>query len=52
MAQADVIADLGEIFLGSRLKRLAERLQGGASRFVGEMGHGAAHPYGLAGGGA
>src|SRR6185312_8456392 len=38
MAQADVIADLGELFLGSRLKRLAERMQGGASRFVGEMG--------------
>jgi len=38
MTQADVIADLGEIFLGSRLKRLAERMQGGASRFVGEMG--------------
>jgi N-acetylglutamate synthase-like GNAT family acetyltransferase/DNA-binding MarR family transcriptional regulator len=38
MAQADVIADLGELFLGSRLKRLAERMQGGAARFVGEMG--------------
>ena len=38
MAQADVIAELGELFLGSRLKRLAERMQGGASRFVGEMG--------------
>ena len=32
---ADVIADLGETFLGSRLKRLADRMQGGASRFVG-----------------
>lgn len=38
MGQADVIADMGEIFLGSRLKRLAERMQGGAARFVGEMG--------------
>ena len=38
MAQADVIADLGELFLGSRLKRLAERMQGGAARFVGDMG--------------
>ena len=38
MAQADVIADMGELFLGSRLKRLAERMQSGASRFVGEMG--------------
>ena len=38
MAQADVIAEMGELFLGTRLKRLAERMQGGASRFVGEMG--------------
>ena len=35
---ADVVADLGETFLGSRLKRLAERMQGGASRFVGTLG--------------
>ena len=35
---ADVIADLGETFLGSRLKRLAERLQSGASRVVAEAG--------------
>jgi DNA-binding MarR family transcriptional regulator/GNAT superfamily N-acetyltransferase len=35
---ADVVADLGETFLGSRLKRLAERMQGGASRFVGQLG--------------
>ena len=35
---ADVIADLGETFLGSRLKRLAERLQSGASRIVAEAG--------------
>lgn len=35
---ADVIADGAETFLGSRLKRLAERMQGGASRFVGGLG--------------
>lgn len=35
---ADVVADLGEAFLGSRLKRLAERMQGGASRFVNSLG--------------
>jgi len=34
----DVIADGAETFLGSRLKRLAERMQGGASRFVGSLG--------------
>ena len=34
----DVVAELGETFLGSRLKRLAERMQGGASRFVGSLG--------------
>jgi len=34
----DVIADGVETFLGSRLKRLAERMQGGASRFVGALG--------------
>lgn len=34
----DIIAKLGEAFLGSRLKRLAERLQGGAARFVGSLG--------------
>jgi len=38
MASADVVADLGEAFLGSRLKRLAERMQGGASRFVNSLG--------------
>jgi DNA-binding MarR family transcriptional regulator len=31
---ADVIADLGETFLGSRLKRLAERMQSGAAKVV------------------
>ena len=35
---ADVVADLGEAFLGSRLKRLAERMQGGASRFLNSLG--------------
>ena len=34
----DIIADGAETFLGSRLKRLAERMQGGASRFVGSLG--------------
>lgn len=34
----DVIAEGAETFLGSRLKRLAERMQGGASRFVGTLG--------------
>src|SRR5579872_2757833 len=34
----DIIAELGEIFLGSRLKRLAEKMQGGAARFVGSLG--------------
>lgn len=34
----DVIADLGEVFLGSRLKRLAERLQAGAAKVVAEAG--------------
>lgn len=30
----DVLQDLGELFLGSRLKRLAERLQGDAGRII------------------
>ncbi|HMI19245.1 MAG TPA: GNAT family N-acetyltransferase [Sphingomonas sp.] len=34
----DVIADLGEIFLGSRLKRLAERMQSGAAKVVSAAG--------------
>jgi ribosomal protein S18 acetylase RimI-like enzyme len=34
----DMIAEGAETFLGSRLKRLAERMQGGASRFVGSLG--------------
>jgi N-acetylglutamate synthase-like GNAT family acetyltransferase/DNA-binding MarR family transcriptional regulator len=35
---ADVIADLGETFLGSRLKRLAERMQSGAAKVVSAAG--------------
>ena len=31
---ADVLEDLGDLFLGSRLKRLAERLQAGAGRVL------------------
>lgn len=34
----DIVADLGETFLGSRLKRLAERVQGGAGRYVSGLG--------------
>ncbi len=34
----DVISDMGPVFLGSRLKRLAERLQTDAARIVGEAG--------------
>src|SRR5438046_746370 len=37
-SRADVVADLGEAFLGSRLKRLAERMQGSATRFIGGLG--------------
>ncbi len=36
---ADIIADLGPLFLGSRLKRLAERLQAGAGKAFREAGH-------------
>ena len=35
---ADIVAELGETFLGSRLKRLAERLQAGAARVVQQAG--------------
>lgn len=35
----DVIADLGHLFLGSRLKRLAERLQAGAAKAFRDAGH-------------
>ena len=35
---ADVVADLGHLFLGSRLKRLAERLQADAAKVHRAMG--------------
>ena len=35
---ADLIAELGPIFLGSRLKRLAERFQGSAARVIADAG--------------
>jgi len=34
----DILRDLGPVFLGSRLKRLAERMQAGAARILGEAG--------------
>src|SRR5205085_4717479 len=34
----DILRDLGPIFLGSRLKRLAERMQGGAARIITDTG--------------
>ncbi|CAN5340245.1 GNAT family N-acetyltransferase [soil metagenome] len=34
----DIIAELGSVFLGSRLKRLAERLQGDAARIAAAAG--------------
>jgi DNA-binding MarR family transcriptional regulator/ribosomal protein S18 acetylase RimI-like enzyme len=34
----DILHDLGPIFLGSRLKRLAERMQAGAARIINEAG--------------
>jgi DNA-binding MarR family transcriptional regulator/N-acetylglutamate synthase-like GNAT family acetyltransferase len=34
----DVLADLGPIFLGSRLRRLAERMQAGAARVIEQAG--------------
>ncbi len=34
----DIVADMGAVFLGSRLKRLAERLQADAARIVNEAG--------------
>jgi N-acetylglutamate synthase-like GNAT family acetyltransferase/DNA-binding MarR family transcriptional regulator len=36
--KTDILRDLGPIFLGSRLKRLAERLQAGAARAVTDAG--------------
>jgi len=35
---ADVLAELGDLFLGSRLKRLAERLQADAARVIRDVG--------------
>ena len=35
---ADILRDLGPIFLGSRLKRLAERMQAGAARVLTDAG--------------
>jgi DNA-binding MarR family transcriptional regulator/ribosomal protein S18 acetylase RimI-like enzyme len=35
----DVVADLGHLFLGSRLKRLAERFQTGAGKAFRDAGH-------------
>jgi DNA-binding MarR family transcriptional regulator/N-acetylglutamate synthase-like GNAT family acetyltransferase len=35
---ADVLRDLGPVFLGSRLKRLAERMQAGAARIIIDAG--------------
>ena len=34
----DILRDLGPVFLGSRLKRLAERMQAGAARILAEAG--------------
>ena len=34
----DILSDMGPVFLGSRLKRLAERLQADAARIVNEAG--------------
>lgn len=34
----DILAELGPIFLGSRLKRLAERMQAGAARVLSDAG--------------
>lgn len=34
----DVLAELGPVFLGSRLKRLGERLQAGAARVISDVG--------------
>eukprot|EP01035_Chromulina_nebulosa_P004903 gene4903-6668_t len=34
LKMSDVVAEMGPVFLGSRLKRLAERLQGDAARMA------------------
>lgn len=36
--QTDVLSDLGYVFLGSRLKRLGERMQSGAARVIVDAG--------------
>lgn len=36
--QSDVVSDLGYVFLGSRLKRLGERMQAGAARVIADAG--------------
>ncbi len=38
-SNADIIAEMGHLFLGSRLKRLAERFQGGAAKAFRDAGH-------------
>ncbi len=38
-SNADIIADMGYLFLGSRLKRLAERFQAGAAKAFRDAGH-------------
>jgi len=35
---ADILHELGPVFLGSRLKRLAERMQAGAARIIADAG--------------
>lgn len=35
---SDILVELGPVFLGSRLKRVAERLQAGAARVIAEAG--------------
>ena len=34
----DILDELGPVFLGSRLKRLAERMQAGAARIIADAG--------------
>jgi GNAT superfamily N-acetyltransferase len=38
LVQQDVVSELGYVFLGSRLKRLGERMQVGAARIIAEAG--------------
>lgn len=39
MADTDILAQMGHLFLGSRLKRLAERFQAGAGQAFRDAGH-------------